>query len=803
MAADPTEVTTPRRGHALPGAPLAAVSALVLGALGCVVLSVVSGSVPGHARASGVWSLVHALLAVAVSGGVVLVLRWRLRAVVAEREVWRWFAVAACVVAVGTAADLVLAVLDRAGLSGGPVPGRSAALAVTGLAWLFVYQGLIWWNRFQTQVADPGDWLNGVGAVLALTAIGHLVVDRLDVGIGAWPEWELQTWLLRVSAALTLMGTAAVVASSGLARDPRLWAVTGSVGLVTVGEVAVALGGPWLPIPVSGPLTNWVVAGATLAVCAVLRPGVARPRPASAQTPTVGALVVLLASVAVLVATGVGGTGAHVPVVYAAFAALLVAARIGHVVRDLASLAQTRREAMTDELTGVPNRRALMAALDDATRGDEPVALLVVDLDRFKDVNDRYGHTVGDELLNRVASRFGAEVPSSGMLTRLGGDEFAVLLRADVRAAGSLARALVQAASHAVDVGGRRLRVGASVGVATAPGDGGEEGHRDAVGAGELLRRADAAMYLAKSAGGGVSVYDRAVDDAAQEARRRLEELRVALDDRAATGGGGRLVVAYQPQVDLATGEPVGAEALVRWEHPRLGLLGPDGFLDLAEEHGLMPALTAVVLREAVVQAADWHAAGFCLRMAVNLSPSCLPHERLLPVVDDLLARTGLPPSALVLEITESTFMHDPGQSLVATRALRARGIGVSIDDYGTGYASLAYLSDLPATELKLDRSFTARVASDPRTVAIVGGTAELAHRLGLRLVAEGVEDERTLQVLRALGCDETQGYLHSRPLPAAELTTWLRARAPGAAVPAARRAPALEVAPRAVLQTG
>jgi EAL domain-containing protein (putative c-di-GMP-specific phosphodiesterase class I) len=246
-----------------------------------------------------------------------------------------------------------------------------------------------------------------------------------------------------------------------------------------------------------------------------------------------------------------------------------------------------------------------------------------------------------------------------------------------------------------------------------------------------------------------------------------LEELKAVLSDAATEDIKDQLVVHYQAQLDADTREIIGAEALVRWQHPRHGMLGPDSFLDLAEDNGLMGQLTSRVLDAACGQAARWREAGQHLRISVNLSTSSLTDPELLPTIDRTLADHGLDPSALTLEITETTIMVNRERCLDTARAIAARGIGVSIDDYGTGYSSLAYLSDFPATELKLDRTLTARITADKRTAAIIAGTIELAHRLELRLVAEGVEDEATLTALRALNCDEVQGYLFGKPGPA------------------------------------
>ena len=310
-----------------------------------------------------------------------------------------------------------------------------------------------------------------------------------------------------------------------------------------------------------------------------------------------------------------------------------------------------------------------------------------------------------------------------------------------------------------------------SVGVTTSIGVLGEGSQAPT----RLLREADVAMYDAKRSGAGVALYDSARHADSSGHLALVEELRSALS-------AGQLLLHHQPQLDVATGAIVGVEALVRWAHPVRGILGPGEFLPLAEVHGLMGVLTEEVLARAVAQAAVWRRTGLDLRMSVNLSASNLLDAGLPRRVDELLGAHGLPPESLVLEVTESVLLTDPDRSLAVVGALAELGVTVSIDDFGTGYSSLAYLRDLPVAELKLDRSFTADLLTDDRTQAIVASTIELAHRLGLRVVAEGVEDEETLRHLESLDCDTSQGYLHARPLPARELERWL-ARA-GAASP-------------------
>ncbi|OMQ14887.1 hypothetical protein A7K94_0213400 [Modestobacter sp. VKM Ac-2676] len=392
----------------------------------------------------------------------------------------------------------------------------------------------------------------------------------------------------------------------------------------------------------------------------------------------------------------------------------------------------------------------------------------LVDLDRFKEVNDGLGHSAGDDLLRRVSRRLADHLPAESMAGRLGGDEFAVVVPTASVAElaelpGTLGADLVALSREPYDVDGLVLHAPTCVGTTGHDAD----GHPASGCATRLLRRADAALYDAKRHGATAVTYDatRHVDTSGRITL--VEELRAAVESD-------QLVLWYQPQVDIASRRTIGVEALVRWQHPTRGLLAPAEFLALAEMHALMGPLTERVLTEAVRQGAAWRRAGTPLRVSVNLSASNLSDTQLPARVAALLAEHRLPASALVLEVTETVLMTEPDAGLVVVRALAELGVAISIDDFGTGYSSLTYLRDLPVTELKLDRSFTADLLTDPRTTAIVHGTIELAHRLGLRVVAEGVETPTTLAHLARLQCDESQGYLHSRPVPAHAIAPWL-----------------------------
>jgi diguanylate cyclase (GGDEF)-like protein len=664
-----------------------------------------------------------------------------------------------------------------------PRPAFGLGVLVAGTA---LYRALNHWNRSQHHIG-PGDWLNGLSAVLVGTAITNAV---LPIGPAHWDtsrSWAPQAAALGLAVAVVLTGTALTVISiAGLRRDPRVWliaaAMTGLVAATATGVFA-------------GRATAWpevqcgAVAGISLLLLACRLPDrAAHSVPATTEDTTRGSIVVIFAGVVSLtVAGGLPRERRELVAGCAALGVLLVSTRLLRLVRDLEQLALARQQALTDELTGIANRRALMESL--ATRMGEPGAcLLIVDVDDFKLVNDRHGHAVGDELLRQLAGVLGLAVPGGALLARLGGDAFAVLL-AGCSAADAFERAcrLVETVDRAADDAGRPLRTRISVGVAAAadlprglsgdrlppPAEADAAAGADAAG-GELLRRANTAAHQARTAHTRVSLYDPAVDARARERQRLVEDLQDVLapgSDRA-----GQLEAWYQPQVDVATGAVVGAEALVRWRHPQLGLLTPDRFIDLVEDHGLMPGLTERMLVLAVGTWGRLRDLGRTIRISVNLSASSLAEPGLFAVLDDVTAGR-VDPGQLVLEITESALMADPALAIHRMHEITRRGFPISIDDYGTGYSSLSYLTDLPAQELKIDRSFTTRLRTDPRTRAIVAGTIELAHRLDLRLVAEGVEDEQTLAVLREMCCDEAQGYLHSRPLPPSEFESWLLAR--------------------------
>jgi diguanylate cyclase (GGDEF)-like protein len=428
--------------------------------------------------------------------------------------------------------------------------------------------------------------------------------------------------------------------------------------------------------------------------------------------------------------------------------------------------ARHTHDATHDSLTGLGNRgqvdyelsRALEAARRSKTEGP---GLVLLDLDHFKDFNDTLGHPVGDQILREVAGRLVDAVPEGTFVHRTGGDEFAVVVNGGLSASRRVALDLRSSFDWPVPVESLELLVRASLGVAVAP-EHGSDGET-------LMKNADIALYHAKIERDMISIYSPEFDVNTVERLQLLADLRTAIDEKA-------LYVAYQPQVDLDSGRTVGVEALVRWDHPERGPIGPEEFIPLAENSGLIYPLTAFVLDTALGQVSRWRAAGHDLRMAVNLSARHLSD----PVLPDLVAGTaaihGVPLSALVLEVTETGILADAARTDVVIRALRQRGVAISIDDYGTGNASLGYLQRLDIDELKIDRSYVSDITTDGQNLIIVRSTIDLALALGLRVVAEGIEDERTTTALRSFGGVIGQGYHLGHPVGPKEIGARLNA---------------------------
>ncbi|GAB7192362.1 hypothetical protein NUM3379_30710 [Kineococcus sp. NUM-3379] len=431
-------------------------------------------------------------------------------------------------------------------------------------------------------------------------------------------------------------------------------------------------------------------------------------------------------------------------------------------------LARNEHQALHDALTGLPNRALLFQRTEAVLAGGpgRRAGVLLLDLDRFKEVNDTLGHHVGDRLLVEVAQLLSAELAPVGLrepvtLARLGGDEFAVLVPEVEREEDLelLAHRLVEVLRRPVSLDGVDVSVGASVGVVLAPHDGDSPEL--------LLQRADVAMYTAKRASAPVARYAAEADQYSPERLTMVGELRQAL-------AAGDLELHFQPKAQTSTGEVRGFEALLRWSHPRRGTVPPDVFVPLAESTGLIDEMTLFVVERALEQCAAWAAAGHELSVAVNVSVRNLGDVRFPERVARILRGSGVPASRLVLELTESAFMTDPATAMQVLHALKSVGVGLSIDDYGSGYSSLAYIRELPVDELKIDREFVRWLAERERDRAIVRSTVDLGRNLGLRVVAEGVEDRAAWAVLADAGCEQVQGYFLSRPLPARDVLPWL-----------------------------
>jgi diguanylate cyclase (GGDEF)-like protein len=673
-----------------------------------------------------------------------------------DRAVWAWLAAAVLARSLGFVAFLGVVRMQQ------PPPYPSLADAGWLAMYVFMLVALVGLARLRARGMSVNLALDGTvgalaaaavavallyGAVLSLAAPG---IPAVAVAVNlAYPVLDLMLIVVIIGVLMVW----------GRRAPPAVWALAAGVGTFAVVDgifVYQAATGTFRPGTVLSSLS--LIAMALVAGAGWLpnrgRAGRRDPMPnvvlpALFALACLGLLVFATRREVPVLAVVLAGTGVAVAI-----------ARTGLSFRAVRMLAEHRREARTDELTGLANRRAFNERLVRATATRAPehrLAVLVVDLDDFKTVNDSLGHHYGDELLRLVAPRLRQVVRGEDTVARLGGDEFGVLLAgADAARATQVAERLRAGLRRPFRLGPRVQTVSASVGIAVAPDDGQEPV--------ELLQHADLAMYEAKSGGTGQARHRGELHRPFRARPETTERLRQAIRN-------GELVLHYQPQVSLRTGTVVGVEALVRWDHPELGLLLPSGFLPQAESAGLMPMLTGAVLRQAVRQGAAWRAAGDPLTVAVNLSVTNLLDPQFPDHVIGLLAETGLPGSALELELTEDLFMADPARARTTVRTLLEAGVSLVIDDYGTGYSSLGYLRDLRDIRgLKLDRSFVTHLDADPRAEAIVESTITLAHSLGMAVVAEGVETVTVRDRLAAFGCEVAQGYLFSRPVPAEEI---------------------------------
>ncbi|GGX81347.1 putative bifunctional diguanylate cyclase/phosphodiesterase [Streptomyces hiroshimensis] len=624
----------------------------------------------------------------------------------------------------------------------------------------------------------PGHTVGWSLAVLTGLIVAHLVAlgrDRWWGGTGSGAALTLAVLLLYGWLPAVLISIAVVLLVATARRHRwRQALLHGAVDILGIGAAGLALAvcgvvstveRPWLPDewPLTAIPKVALAAFMYLAVTRALlwysmapRAGLSTiARTALVRQALVGGALLGIAPLIAVVAD-------HAPLLLPLFAVPLIA------LDSTLWIARARaEEQLRDPLTGLPNRQWLLertwSALDEAERAGTRSALVLIDLDRFRSVNDTLGHLAGDRLLLQIAERLRLALPRDAEAARLGGDEFAVLLpTADsLTSAQRVARSLVAALGSPLDLDGLTLVLEASAGVAVYP-----DHALDAEG---LLRRADVAMYQAKRDRSGVEVYEARRDGNTPDRLGLLGDLRRALD-------AGDVELHYQPKVGF-DGHVEGLEALVRWVHPERGRVSPDEFIAIAESSGLMPRLTEYVLETALGQVAKWRAMGLEVPVAVNVSPRDVHTPGFAGSVAARLARHGVPAGALQLEITEHVLLEDPQRAADTLAGLTGHGVKMSLDDFGTGYSSLVHLRRLPVSELKIDRSFVARLAIDNEDAEIVRCTLDLAHSLGLLVVAEGVEDDETWERLRDLGCDAVQGWLVAAAMPPDETTAWLRLR--------------------------
>jgi diguanylate cyclase (GGDEF)-like protein len=654
-----------------------------------------------------------------------------------------------------------------------PAPSPSD-IAYLGF-YVSVAAAVVWMARRDHGSFPRALWLDGaIGAAGAASALaGGMIL------VGAGPQGDDSTVVL-VGAAYTVADLLLIAMIAGLlamrgVRGGSTWVwLAGGMAAFCAADVAYAVlvSKGTYDVGGSGLHLLWMTGITCIASSIWSSPRTRGIRITRSRTMLAIPLLAALTAVGVLTIFSFRDHPALMSL--ATFTLLLAGARTLVTFRQVQHLSGARRQAVTDDLTGLGNRRSLFEhgtlRLETADPTDR-LALILIDLDNFKEINDTFGHPAGDELLREMARRLTARARAHDLLVRLGGDEFALLItlapEADSR---EIAAAILDRITEPFVIDGARLLVAASAGIA--------ERDNDSLGIVDLLRRADVAMYAAKDAHSRVDRYDPQLDEVNRVRLATMQDLDAALNDH-------QFVLHYQPKVDIASSTIFGAEALVRWEHPTRGLLYPDAFLPVVEQSGLMHAVTRLVLQEAVRQLAIWKEDGLDIVVAVNLSASDLLDDSLADRIESLLHEHSLPGSALKLEITESVLMLDPERARSVLEGLRALGVRIALDDYGTGYCALAYLRDLPVDELKLDRSFVARVTTDPRSAAIVRSTIELAHALGLVVVAEGIEDQATLDAVASFGCDYAQGYFFSPPVPSATFAATIGHGPIVAAIPA------------------
>src|SRR5256884_1064208 len=664
------------------------------------------------------------------------------------------------------AGDLLLAL---GSLGGATPPTPSLADAFFLGFYPLAYVALVLLLRTEVREFIPATWLDGAVAGLGAAALcAAFAFTAILRSLGGDPL-AMATNLAYPIGDVLLLGLAVGGTAILPRRRPPWLLLAVGCGINTVGDTFNLFNSAGAETHVGNIADGiaWPAAILLMSMSVWLRRGhfdpLASPRAPGFLLPGLGAA----ASLAILF-IGTMHRVEQIAIGLATLTLITVGIRLALSIRRLRGLTEQRqRQAVTDELTGLGNRRQLVHVLgtffaDHADPGTlrRRLAFLYVDLDHFKEINDSFGHAAGDDLLKQVGPRLTGSLRSSDLLVRLGGDELGVLLMdTDPTYAATVARRLLASLEEPFVLGAVSVRISASIGIAIAP--------TDATDTAGLLRCADLAMYRAKAKKSSVEIYQQDLNVGGNRLLL-VEELRAAVEAN-------QFVLHYQPKIDLHTGETSSVEALIRWPHPKLGMVPPLDFLPLAEEVGLMGPLTALVLDEALAQCATWRKASPNLTVSVNVSATNLLDGGFIELVGARLTRHGLPPGALILEITETTVLREFERCRRVIAQLRDLGLAVSIDDFGAGFTSLAYLGSLAVSEIKLDRVFIAGLAGAERGRELVGATIDLGHALGLRVVAEGIEDRATLDLLTSLGCDIGQGYFISRPRPAEDTDFGLR----------------------------
>jgi diguanylate cyclase len=700
---------------------------------------------------------VHESIAFLLLLGAAILVVWRAVSLREDRATWLALGVG---LALWTAGQLIATIASPSGEA--PFPS-AADLGLMGF-YVGQYVAFFLLARSGLRRVARAAWLDGAVGILLLGAMGaHWVLTPLLQAGGTVSAAAVMIAFPAADVVLLALVICVAVQHGGHPGG-AWWRIALGITLTAVADAAFALGSAdgTAPTTTTGPLAILFTMGAACLVAAALRP-TQRPRRRTLDGwRALTVPIVLFVVIVALLVVDVAGTLTTAAMALLTAAIALIGVRAAFAFRENVALADTRRQAMTDELTGLPNRRSAYAELDERCAAGGAVTTLMIDLDRFKELNDTLGHHAGDDALVAVAQRLGRALGDDGTLSRLGGDEFAVVLApgSGEHAGLAVARRLLDALDEPLNLDDLLLPIRASIGVAGT--DAARPGGRE-----ELLRHADVAMYHAKANRNGVEVYASERDGHSRERLAMAAELQAAIT-------GGELVLHFQPKACLRTGRILGAEALVRWDHPERGLVAPTEFVPLVERSGLGRLLTLEVIDQALRAERAWREEGLHVPVAVNTSAATLLDVRFPDDVAELLERWDAPEGVLGLELTEETIMTDPERAQDVLARLSELGIDLSLDDFGTGYSSLGMLTRLPVRELKIDRSFITDLLEDEGDAAIVRSTVELAHNLGLRVVAEGVESAEAWELLASWDCDVAQGYHLSRPLADEDLRVLL-----------------------------